>query len=158
MRLLFGTLFLLSSLVMADTMDHYMSISNQIPQMEMKADPQAQAWARSARNVIIITNESIAETLIQANELAKNQGAPLFCLPAGVTLSASNLNGIILQTYRDISSQPSDKEKMTISQIAWTGVIKTYPCQNGQAKQAFPGTPQNNKAQQMQHMSAVLGQ
>jgi hypothetical protein len=131
-------------------MDHYMNISNQIPQMEMKADPQAQTWARSARNVLIITNESIAETLMQANELAKAQGHPLFCLPAGVTLNAMTLDGIIHQTYRELSSQQSDKDKMTVSQMAWLGVSKTYPCQ-------APAAPLVNASmpQLMQHGSAT---
>lgn len=149
MRSSIGLLMLLSSVAMADTMDHYMNISNQIPQMEMKADPQAQTWARSARNVLIITNESIAETLTQANELAKNQGAPLFCLPAGVSLSANTLNDIIVKTYRELSSQQSDKDKMTVSQMAWLGVSKTWPCQN--TTTANPSLA--SAALQMQHVS-----
>lgn len=80
---LFLMLSILSFLVKADTIDHYINISNNIPQMEMKADAQSQAWARSARNVLIITAESIAETLTQANDLAKSQGRQLFCLPEG---------------------------------------------------------------------------
>ncbi|MGQ3892809.1 phosphatase [Legionella sp. CNM-4043-24] len=150
MRYLTASLLFFTSLIAhADTMDHYMGISNQIPQMEMKADPQAQTWARSARNVLIITNESIAETLIQANELAKNQGQAFFCLPAGVTLNANTLNDVILKTYRELSSQQSDKDKMTVSQMAWLGVSKTWPCQ----------APAVNKAmaplvQQIQHANA----
>lgn len=156
MRLLLSTLLFLSSLyTQADTMEHFMNISNQIPQMEMKADPQSQAWARSARNILIITNESIAETLMQANELAKNQGNALFCLPFGATLDATTLNGIILQTYRDISSQQNDKNKMTISQVAWLGVTKTYPCQNTESKSS--PVSQINQSTQMQHMHSVLG-
>lgn len=138
-------LLLYSFCTQADTMEHYMNISNSIPQMEMKADPQAQAWARSARNVLIITDESIAETLTQANELAKAQGKPLFCLPQGTTLNAITLNGIILQTYREISSQQSDKDKMTVSQVAWLGVTKKYPCQI-----------QNTHANQLEHVSSLL--
>jgi hypothetical protein len=130
MRFLVGLFFFSYSFCLqADTMDHYMNISNNIAQMEMKADPQAQAWARAARNILIITNESIAETLIQANELAKSQGRPLFCLPPGIDLNATTLSGLILQTYREISSQQSDKDKMTISQVAWLGVTKNYLCQ-----------------------------
>lgn len=149
MRWLMGTLFFTSFFAHADTMEHYMGISNQIPQMEMKADPQAQTWARSARNVLIITNESIAETLLQANELAKNEGHPLFCLPAGVTLSANLLNDIILKTYRELSSQQSDKDKMTVSQMAWLGVNKTYPCQSLPVNRAMAPL-----VQQLQHASA----
>ncbi len=142
--LIFLASLIASSLIQADTMDHYMNISNNIPQMEMKADPQAQAWARSARNVLTVTNESIAETLFQANELAKSQGKPLFCMPAGVKLNALTLNGIILQTYREISSQQSDKDKMTVSQVAWLGITKNYPCQ------------QSTHTQNMEHMASLL--
>lgn len=126
--LIFAFFSFLAMNTQADTMDHYMELSNSIPQMEMKADSQSQAWARSARNVLIIANESIAETLLQANELAKTQGKPLFCLPPGVTLNAVTLKGIILETFREISSQQSDKDKMTVSQVAWLGVTKKYPC------------------------------
>ena len=112
----------------ADTIDNYMNIANNIPQMEIKADPQAQAWARSARHVLTITCESIAETLIQANDNAKNQGKPLFCLPTGTQLNPILLNELIQQTYKELSSQQSDKNKMTVSQMAWLGINKRYPC------------------------------
>nr|WP_058526850.1 hypothetical protein [Legionella erythra] len=124
-----------------------MNIANNIPQMEMKADPQAQAWARSARNVLTITSETVAETLMQANELAKTQGRPLFCLPNGVSLNAVTLNGIIMQTYNEISSQQSDKDKMTVSQVAWLGVAKAYPCKG-----------QSNLPQAIQHVGGLSGQ
>ena len=123
-------LLVLFGRALADTIDNYMGILNAIPQMELKADPQAQAWARSARNVLTITNETIAETLLQANEKAAKQGTPLFCLPSGVNLNAAAMSDIIAQTYRDISSQQSDKDKMTISQIAYIGVTKLYSCQS----------------------------
>ncbi|WP_198333127.1 phosphatase [Legionella clemsonensis] len=141
---IFLSMLLSTFSLQADTMEHYMNISNAIPQMEMKADPQAQAWARSARNVLIITDESIAETLLQANELAKSQGKPLFCLPPGTALNAVTLNGIILETYRTISSQQSDKDKMTVSQVAWLGVTKKYPCEA------------DAHGKQMEHMAALL--
>lgn len=124
---IFGLMFICEGLY-ADTIDNYMNIANNIPQMEIKADPQAQAWARSARHVITITCESIAETLIQANEVAKNQGKPIFCLPATAQLNPINLNDLIQQTYKELSSQQSDKNKMTVSQIAWLGINKKYPC------------------------------
>lgn len=114
--------------VFADTIDHYISISKTIPQMEIKADPQAQAWARSARHVLAITNETIAETLTQANEVAKRQGRALFCLPPDVQLNGEIVQNLIDKTYQSISSQQADKDKMTISQIAWLGIIKNYPC------------------------------
>lgn len=139
----------------ADTMDHYMNISNQIPQMQMKADEQAQAWARSARAVLTITNETVAETLSQANELAAKQGKHLFCLPAGVQLNAVTLEEIILNTYKEISSQQSDKDKMTVSQLAWLGVMKTYPCQEQANAQNYTNT-RVSSVSPMQHIGGFL--
>ncbi len=123
-------LYLMSSIsAHADTIDHYMNIANNIPQMEIKADQQSQSWARSARTILILTSESIAETLTLSNNSAYQQGAPLFCLPAGELLSAAALNDLIQQTYRDMPSQQSDKDKMTVSQVALLGLTKKYPCQ-----------------------------
>jgi hypothetical protein len=122
----------------ADTIDHFMNIANNIPQMEMKADPQSQSWARSARTVLILTSESIAETLLLANETASQQGAALFCVPNGTQLTGTNLNELIQQTYREISSQQSDKNSMTVSQVALLGLKKQYPCkQQAMANQSM---------------------
>ncbi len=150
-RFYFSISLLFSSFLQADTIDNYMSIASNIPQMEMKADQQSQTWARSARNVLTITDETIAETLIQANELAKSQGKPLFCLPANTSLDAATLNSVIQQTYKEISSQQSDKDKMTVSQIAWLGVVKKFPCQQeaNTLGQLVPGVQQNTFSNQM---------
>ena len=145
MRTLAFCFVLLCGQVHADTMNHYMNIVNSIPKMEMKADPQAQAWARSARNVLTITAESIAETLLEANASASTQGKPFFCLPVNQQLSAATLNSLIQQTYRANDSQLTDKDNMTVSQMAWTAVKKTYPCSS---KTTHPDN-------QMQHMSAA---
>ncbi|HRD68932.1 MAG TPA: phosphatase [Legionella sp.] len=130
MRILLTFVLCMCGYLHADTINNYMNIANNIPQMEIKADPQAQAWARSARHVLTITCESIAETLTQANETAKNQGKPIFCLPTGTQLNSITLNELIQQTYKEISSQRSDKDTMTVSQVALLGVSKKYPCQN----------------------------
>ena len=128
LRIIF--LFLMGSIsAYADTIDHYMNIANNIPQMEMKADQQSQAWARSARTMLILTSESIAETLTLSNETATLTGAPFFCLTSGVQLDPTTLNDLIQQTYREISSQQSDKNKMTVSQVALLGLKNKYPCQ-----------------------------
>ena len=119
-------LLMSSATAFADTIDHYMNI----PQMEMKADPQSQAWARSARNILVLTSESIAESLVLVNETATSSGKPLYCLPGNTRLSAEDLNNLIQQTYREISSQDSDKNKMTVSQVALLGITKKYPCQS----------------------------
>ena len=111
-----------------DTIGRYINIANNIPKMEMKADKQAHTWARSARTVLNLTSESIAETLMLANQTAKEQGSPLFCMPSGIALNALSLNEIIQQTYHEISSQESDKNNMTVSQVALMGVTRKYPC------------------------------
>ncbi len=157
-HLIFSILLSVSGYIHADTIDNYMNIASNIPQMEMKADQQSQSWARSARNVLIITDETIAETLIQANEIAKSQGKPLFCLPISTTLDAATLNSIIQQTYKDISSQQSDKDKMTVSQIAWLGVVKKYPCQPQNSVASLVQEVQQNALSQQMRQNTVSSQ
>ena len=65
MRLLFIGFIFFFHAVHADTIKNYINIANNIPQMEIKADPQAQAWARSARQILNVTCESIQETILQ---------------------------------------------------------------------------------------------
>ena len=148
MRRISVLLLIISTSIWADTIDHYMNIVNNIPQMEMKADPQSQAWARSARNVVTLTSESVAESLLSANETALRSGQPLFCLPANVQLNPEVMSSLIQQTYAEISSQASDKDKMTVSQVALMGVTKQYPCKLQQTRdlQQF--------GQALQHVSA----
>jgi len=152
------TIFLLmvSCATQADTMAHYVAVTNQLPQMEMKADPKSQSWARSARSILTLTNESIAETLMQANELASTQGSPLFCLPPSISLNSITLKGIILKTYNEISSQQSDKANMTVSQVAALGVMKTYPCQ-ASASNTMPAQLNTALPQSAEHMDALVG-
>lgn len=114
----------------ADTIDHFMHIASSLPQMEMKADPQAQAWARSARNILALTSESVYESLSVANANAARMGNPLFCVPNGTILSATEISTLIQKTYQNLPSQQSDKEKMSVSQVALMGLTQTYPCAN----------------------------
>jgi len=115
--------------VQADTIDHYMNIANQIPQMEIKADPQSQTWARSARTVMTLTCDNIIDSLNLANHLVTQKGQPLFCLPAETQLTTEQLDSLIQQTYRENQSQTSDKNKMTVSQVALMGLEKQFPCE-----------------------------
>lgn len=72
---------------------------------------------------------------------------PLFFASPNVQLNAFTLCELIQQTYKEISSQQSDKDSMTVSQVAWLGASKRYPCQ------------QNTAAKnEMVHVSAALGQ
>ncbi len=118
----------ISTNVSADTIANYMNIVNNLPQMEMKADSDSQAWARSARNILMLTSETVAESLILANQEADKKGASLFCLPAGEKLSNSAFNELIKNTYLGISSTLQDKNQMTVSQVALLGMQKKYPC------------------------------
>lgn len=118
----------------ADTIEHYMNIADNIPKMEMKADAESQAWARSARNILILTSESIAETLLLANENAKSHGSPLFCIPPGTTVNALTMNELIQQTYKENSSQQADKNKMSVSQVALLGLSQRYPCDQNRTR------------------------
>jgi hypothetical protein len=127
-------LILTSITTHADTIGRYINIANNIPKMEMKADKQAHTWARSARTILSLTCESIAETLALTNQAAEARGTPFYCLPAGTTLNALLLNEIIQQTYREISSQESDKNNMTVSEVALIGVTQKYPCANTNVK------------------------
>ena len=121
-------LFLGARYTFADTIDHYMNIANNIPQMEMKADAQSQAWARSARTVLTLTCDGITDSLILANETAKQHGQPLFCLATGTQISPEMLNGMIQQTYRELNTPQAEKDKMTVSNVALLGMQKQYPC------------------------------
>lgn len=133
-------LLLGSNYTVADTIDHYMNIANNIPQMEMKADEQSQAWARSARTVLTLACDGIVDSLILANETAKQQGQPLFCLTSGTSVSPEALNDIIQQTYRTLGTSQAEKDKMTVSQVALLGMQKQYPC--AAAAASAPVVPQ----------------
>ncbi len=134
----------------SDTIDNYQHISKSIPKMEIKADEQSQAWARSARHVLTITNESIAETLIALNSEAAKQGKPFFCLPQNQQLSAEHL-GQLIQEYTQNLGQQSANNRPTVSRIAFEAVVKKYPCQSGN-RNTFSSLMQTNA--DMQHADA----
>ena len=112
----------------ADTIDNYVSIANHITSMEMKADRDAQTWARSARNVLAITNESIAETLIEANRIATNDGHPIFCLAKDATLDASIIKSLLEKALKTNPELQNDKTRPTISVVATNAVRDAFPC------------------------------
>jgi hypothetical protein len=121
-----------------DTIDHYMNIANGIPQMEMKADEQSQAWARSARTVLTLTCDGITDSLMLANETATQLGKPLFCLTPGAQINPEMLSALIQQTYQSLSTAQADKDKMTVSQVALLGIQKQYPCKDDSAQKKAP--------------------
>ena len=131
MKRLFLALFWLATSSHADTIDHYMNIANNIPQMEMKADAQSQTWAHSARTVLTLTCDGIMDALILANDTAKQQGhPPLFCITATNLLDEEKLNNLIQETYRSLTNPQIEKDRMTVSQIALIAIQKQYPCSN----------------------------
>ena len=110
----------------ADTIAHYMEIANNIPRMEMKADEQAQTWARSARNVILLSCESIWESLNIANQTQAKNGTPLFCVSNPAMINAESVADLIQYTYENLNGQ--EKENLTVAQVALMGFQKRYPC------------------------------
>lgn len=130
-RLFLTGVFFCSSYASADTIEHFVNIANAIPQMELKADAESQVWARSARNVLNITSETVAETLTTSNQEATKLGKPLFCLPKGSKLDIAMMNQLLLDTYREMNNP--DKNQWTVSQVAWYAMHKRYPCTGSQS-------------------------
>lgn len=112
----------------ADTIASYMTIANNIPTMELKPDEQSQAWARSARNILISTNETIAQTMLFMNAIAVKQGHPIFCMPDQTTIDAKMLDEVIRKTYYEIEKKPGASQNMTVSEVAVVGMLARYPC------------------------------
>lgn len=148
-------LFLLSFAVssFADTIERFMNIADNIPKMEMKADNDAQVWVRSARNILNLTCEAIAETLIATNKTATEQGKPLFCLNAeGQNLQPAFLNSLIQKTYREMTMPKDAKDNLTVSEVALMGVMQIYPCSQAATQSPGLGNPFSAVSGQMQHV------
>lgn len=109
----------------ADTIGKYAKIANSIPQMSLKADPESQAWMRSAKSVLAITDETVAQTVIAMNELAKNQGRPLICPPVDKAIDGETIHRILAEA---IKGAPSENENTTISVVVANSLAKEYPC------------------------------
>lgn len=116
------------NLIYADSIAHYMGIAENIPRMEMKADASAQIWARSARNVLLLTGESIWESLKIANQLSQQKGSPLFCLPPDKILSAEQMYDLIQNTYQKLNLSPEEQNQTSVAQVALKGLEENYPC------------------------------
>lgn len=119
---------LFSTSTFADTVAGYMSIAENLPRMEIKADGESQAWSRSARNVLLLTSETVWEGLKAANQTATQQGKPLFCIPQDRNLSAEEMFDLINETYKQSSLSEQDKNQMSVAQLAFNGLQKRYSC------------------------------
>lgn len=122
----------------ADTIGKYAKIAKSIPEMSLKADPKAQAWMRSAQSVLAITDETVAQTIMAMNNVAKAQGHPLICLAESQTIDGSMVHNILAEK---IKGDVDENAPETISSIVTEELIKTYPCHSVGKKLAevWPG-------------------
>jgi len=127
-KLLMFLLNLCSTIVAADSIAHFIGISQNIPRMEMKADANSQAWARSARNILLLTGESIWESLQAANQHAEKLGRPLFCIPEQQTITAEAMYDLIEKTYASMKLSAAEQNNISVGQIALSGLQQSYPC------------------------------
>ncbi len=121
-------LCLINHTLQADTVGHYMEISANIPRMEMKTDPESQAWARSARNVILLTGESIWESLKAANEMNTSAGKPLFCISNPNQINAEAMTDLIQSSYEQLQMNEQQKYNLTVAQLGLMALQQKYPC------------------------------
>ena len=122
------SLLLLANVGYADTITNYITIVGNIPQMELKPDPQSQAWANSARQIIAATDETIAQTLIVMNAMSTKQGKPIFCIPNQTIITPAIMDDTIKKTYTYLTQSGTNTKEMPLSEVAMLGIIKLYPC------------------------------
>ena len=134
--ILLGSL-LISVSIHADSINKYMEIEKSIPKMELKPDAKAQAWARSARNILVMNDESIAQTAMVMNQLAAQQGQAIYCLPKGQQLDSKFMHKLILKAANNLSAQ-ENTQNLTVSSVAITALIKQYPCKAQSRHAALP--------------------
>lgn len=113
------------TITLADTLAKYAAIAKNIPTMEMKADQQSQAWARSARSVLAVTDEAIAQSIVAMNKIAEKNGGPLICVPPETTLDRDIVHNILAKRIQ--AMQPDDAN-LTISQVVIGELSDQYPC------------------------------
>ena len=139
-------LCLLNRTLQADTVGHYMEISSNIPRMEMKADPESQAWARSARNVILLTGESIWESLKAANEINTSAGKPLFCISNPNQINAEAMTDLIQSTYEQLQMNEQQKFGLTVAQLGLMALQQKYPCREINKQSNVPSVTINTRS------------
>lgn len=124
-KCVFCVLVVWQSVVFADTLGKYAAIAKNIPSMELKADAQSQAWARSARSVLSVTDEAIAQSVVAMNIIALKNGKPLICAPADVKINTEMVHTLL--TKRIANMQLDDTNK-NISSVVVTILTEQYPC------------------------------
>lgn len=109
----------------ADTLGKYASIAKNIPSMELKADAQSQAWARSARSVLAVTDEAIAQSVVAMNSLGLKNGTPLICSPPDTQIDTSMIHNILSKYISTMAAEDANK---SISEVVVTILTNQYPC------------------------------
>ncbi len=105
---------IISASANADTIGHYAGIAKSIPEAALKADPKSQAWAHSARTILQVAEESIAESLASAQRAANKLNKPLFCLPKNQSINTALIHEILKQNVDQwIESTTQEIKKYT---------------------------------------------
>lgn len=130
----------------ADTINKYANIANSIPKMELKADEKSQAWARSARSILAITDETIAETILSMNSLAIENGEALVCLPSNLSLNGETIHALLQEAIKDPLVLNQNK---SISFVVINRLKEKYPCRH----RAKVNLPFGNQQVQIKHVS-----
>ena len=150
--ILLSFLLTILSTAYSDTIGKYASIAKEIPKARLTADPKSQAWARSARSILNVTEETLAQTIQSMQALASKHNTPLLCLPAGQQIDNNLIHHTLEQLVNNFSPKDADK---SISQAVIEQLEAQYPCnQHAQNQQRYnnPAFYSNNKDYQMESM------
>ncbi len=123
----------------ADSISKYAKVAKSIPEMSLKASPQAQAWMRSAKSILAITDETVAQTIVAMNNEAKKQGHPIICPKENVEINGTVIHELLLNV---IKGGVGDNDSESISSIAIRVLMTAYPCEKSgpnRLAQAWPG-------------------
>lgn len=120
---------IISASASADTIGNYMTVVNNIPKTAMQPTDDAQAWVRSARSILLSTNETMAQTVVSVNRIAAKQGHPIFCFPPGTPFDASTVDDLIQKTYTHLQQTQGEVAPATpVSDVLMMGMLSEYAC------------------------------
>lgn len=128
-------MFTLPITAYADTIGRYAGIAKSIPEATLKADPKSQAWAHSARTILHVAEESIAESISSMQNAAMRLQRPILCMPQGRSINTALIHEILEQNIAQL--KPSDETK-NLSNVVVASLSTKYPCQAHQAQAATP--------------------
>ena len=136
-RLIFLMLAIIHQPLYADKIIKFINVANTIPRMEMKPDANSQAWAKSARNILLLTAESIWESLYSANQANAQAGTPLFCIANQEDINAEQMTDLIKETYQHLSMSDDEKNQLSVAQVALMGLQQKYGCSTSNRSHPF---------------------